>query len=808
MKNFFPLLMVVVILLGGCTSYTEWNTDTFSLRLGDDGAVVGMVDRINGVDYLAEGIVSPLLSLRIDGALLAPLSAEFDTASESITLTYPGHLQASVSVRTSASFIRFEVTDVSPRAGVELVVWGPYPTVLDDIIGETVGVVQGEDYAIGLQALNPKTLGGFPWNENDALPQLDIFESGDYGDLDPAGKRGVLYRVEAAKPEKFGSALQAYTRERNTDRIVANRGYDAYLAPAYDDGGIVGSSIALFGSRAGEALSTIGEIELAEGLAHPMIDGKWGKISKGASAAYLIMGFGEKDIDRALEITRRAGLRYLYHSDPFDTWGHFELKKSYFPRGIESMKAIVQRAKEHEIMLGVHMLSNFITPNDPYVTPVPDGRLARVGSTTLVENVDATTGSIPIESPRYFNQEQKSHLRASVIEDEIIQCTGITNTEPWRLLGCDRGAFGTSATAHSNGVEVGKLDDHAYNVFLSNTDLSIEIAENVARLFNEAGLQQISFDGLEGNRSTGMGNYGEILFTQAWFDALDESVRRHYIADASRTSHFFWHMYTRMNWGEPWYAGFRESQTEYRLKNQAYFKRNLMPGMLGWFSMRPETSVEDIEWMLARSAGFDAGYGFVTGYDHIDKNGQSDEILTLLGIWEAARMADAFSDEQKKAMQDIKNEFHLVAVDATSWDLYPVTSLKFSHSAQEKQPGEPTFSTFSFTSEPDETTIEFILTAVGATASNIVIEIDNKRNYSVPVSLQDGDHLKYTGGNTVILYSSTWQAIRELPIPTETFSLGSGDHVVRFDAVTPRGSETEVKFEIRLVGAAERIRVD
>ncbi len=806
MKNLSPLLVSTTILVAGCTNYTEWNTDTFSLRLGDDGAVVAMVDRTDGVDYLAEGVASPLLSLRIDGALLSPVSAGFNSAEDALTLTYPGGRRASVSVRTSASHIRFELTDVSPGAGVELVVWGPYPTVLDDIIGETVGVVQGEGFAIGLQALNPKTLGGFPWNENDALPQLDIFEAGDYDDLDPAGKRGVLYRVEAAKPETFGSTLQAYTRERNTDRVVANRGYDEYLAPAFDDGGIIGSKIALFGSRPGEALSTIGEIELAEGLAHPMIDGVWGKKSKAASAAYIIMHFGEKDIERALDITRRAGLRYLYHPDAFKNWGHFELKETYFPRGVESMKAIVERARELEIMVGVHMLSNFITPNDPYVTPVPDGRLARVGSTTLEEGIDAASRSIPIESPRYFNQSQKSHLRASVIEDEIVQCTGITDTEPWRLLGCDRGAFGTSAKAHSKGVGVGKLDDHGYNVFLSNADLSIEMAKNVARLFNETGLRQISFDGLEGNRSTGMGNYGEILFTQSWFDALDENIRGHYIADASRTSHFFWHMYTRMNWGEPWYAGFRESQTEYRLKNQAYFRRNLMPGMLGWFSMRPETSVEDIEWMLARSAGFDAGYGFVTGYDQIDRNGQSSEILMLLGSWEAARMVDAFTDGQKKAMQDIDNDFHLESIDASSWDLYPVKSLKFSHKTKERQPGEPAFSTFSFMSESDETTLEFILTAVGATVSDIKIEIDNKPGVSVPVSLPDGHHIKYTGGDTAVLYTSEWQVIRKLLIPTDVFSLEPGEHTARFVADTGQQSGAELKFEIRLVGAAERIR--
>ncbi|MCB0547341.1 MAG: hypothetical protein KDD19_07100, partial [Phaeodactylibacter sp.] len=107
------------------------------------------------------------------------------------------------------------------------------------------------------------------------------------------------------------------------------------------------------------------------------------------------------------------------------------------------------------------------------------------------------------------------------------------------------------------------LADHAYKVFLTDAILGKEMAEKVAELFNYCGLHQISFDGIEGNRSTGMGNYGEILYADWWYSALSEDIRQHLIIDASRTSHYFWHIYSRMNWGEPWYAGFRESQTEY-----------------------------------------------------------------------------------------------------------------------------------------------------------------------------------------------------------------------------------------------------
>ena len=61
----------------------------------------------------------------------------------------------------------------------------------------------------------------------------------------------------------------------------------------------------------GTALATIGRIELAEGLPHPMLDGEWAKTARGATAAYLIVGFGEDSIDEAIDVGEGAGIRVV-----------------------------------------------------------------------------------------------------------------------------------------------------------------------------------------------------------------------------------------------------------------------------------------------------------------------------------------------------------------------------------------------------------------------------------------------------------------------------------------------------------------
>ena len=782
-----------------------WKAGSLQLKVDGAGHVARLVDELTGRDYATVSVGSPLLSVQTGGVLHPPQSLSWDVAARIATLAYVDDLTARIAVQEKETHLVIELLEVS--APVELVVWGPYATTISETIGETVGVVRDSEFAMGIQALNPKTLGGLPWRDNDFPPQVDLFESGDFSDLAGEKSRYVLYRVEAAKPEDFGSTLQAYTRDRSTDRVIENWGKERYVAPAFDDGGVVGSKIALFGSPAGRALETLGAIEVAEGLPHPMIDGEWGKTARAANAAYLILDFSEDDADQAIEWTRRAGLRYLYHPEPFENWGHFDLNDR-FASGRDGLRAVVERAEAQGIHVGVHTLSNFITTNDPYVTPVPDPRLAQVGSSELAADVDAAQGEIPVASPDFFAQYENNNLRTAVVGEELIQYRAVSEEEPWRLLDASRGAFGTRPAPHGAGEEISLLADHGYNVFLSNAELGMEMASTLADLFNETGLRQISFDGVEGNQSTGMGNYGEILFTSTWYDQLSPDIRSHYIADASRTTHYFWHIYTRMNWGEPWYAGFRESQTEYRLKNQPYFKRNLMPAMLGWFRMTPEISIEDVEWMLARSAAFDAGYAFVTSYEALEGNGFSKRILEAIGAWEKARMADVFSEEQKSRMEDVGTEFTLERADSddpADWSLVEIHPEIIRHDRGVRQPGEPSASALLFENPGSEQDLHWVLTAEDGRVSAIRIGLDGREPGLLPVTLEAGSSLRYEGGVEVSVLDARHQVTGSFRVPEGSFLIAPGPQAISVEADLVPAEEAKARLEVRPRGRPETL---
>jgi hypothetical protein len=661
-----------------------WTTREAAFVLGAGGAWLALGRRQGGRSFLAPGQPAPILQVRLAGKLHAPETARWDGRSRRLTLGFgTSGVTVVLAVQAKPTHLAFELVEVAPKESVELVVWGPYPTVIGETIGEIVGVVCDSETAVGIQALNAKTLGGFPGQESDIEPDFTANDTGTYPDLPDALKKDQLFRGDTARRTVFGSVVQCYCRNRSQERVIPNWGIEKFPAPAYkDDGGVVGSKIALFLCPAAKALDTLGAIEVAEGLPHPLLDGVWAKRSPRATDSYLIVDFSESTIDRAIEMTLKAGLRYLYHSSPFETWGHFRLKPSLFPHGVAGLRECVERAKKAGVRVGFHTLSNFLTPSDPYVTPRPDPRLARSGVSVLTASVSASQTELPIADPEPFLK--KTALSTVALGDELVRYESVSPSAPWRLLGCQRGAWGTQAAAHASQSTVGKLMDHDYKVFLTDASLTQEVAQNIAALCNQTGTLQISLDGLEGNWSTGMGQYGRTLFTQSWYNALAPELKGQ-INDASNPGHFNWHVYTRMNWGEPWYAGFRESQTLYRFKNQLHYSRNLMPRMLGWFALRPETTLEDAEWLLARAAGFDAGFALATSLastaqlqadplsaETAKRFGAIPAILEAIHQWETARRMGAFPETLKAELRDNTREFHLEPAGANQWDLYPL----------------------------------------------------------------------------------------------------------------------------------------
>ena len=769
----------------GPSPLVQLQTESAALSIGSNGAIMAFSRRSDGMDYLAKNQPAPLLSLRSNGTLHAPDQATWDAAAHRLTLRFgKSGLSAQVRVISKTSHITFELIEIAPAGSADLAVWGPYPTSIRKTVGEVVGVVRDGTFALGLQALNIKTLGGYP--END---------------------EGSADRPYGARQTDFGSVLQAYSMDRSRPRSIAvwSKRAPNMPVPAVPGETVLGSKIALFGCPEPKALETLGKIEVAEGLPHPLIEGVWAKMSPERGRSYLIANFSESTIDEMLGYVKQANLMSLYHENAFKSWGHYEPNPKFFPGGMAGLKACADKAKASGIRLGAHTLSNFIQTQDPYITPEPDARLAKTGESTLTEAVDAATSTIPVASPEYFTNRLGNELQTVVIGKELVRYRSVSTNAPWKLLDCQRGAYGTTASEHPRGSAAGKLMDHAYKVFFPNLELQREIARNLARVFNASGLSHMDFDGHEGCLAPGEGTYGNEVFAKEFYDHLDHTVIN---GTSPPLSHFYWHINSYCNWGEPWYGGFRDSMQEYRINNQAFCERNFIPKMLGWYLLRTSTCLSDMEWMLARSAGFDSGFALATSLDALRKNPERAPILDALREWEKARRAGVFTPEQREALRNPKREFHLQTVSGGGWDLFPFhDSADFHHELVTRQPGEPTSVQWDVTNPDARQTVQIKLRVAGGGGSirNPILEINRSATLQIPIEIQAGQSLLIESDAIVRLYDAKGSPVQSFPMKTALPMVQAGTNQISFDCEFQGDTPPKVSVTFKTRGNPTRV---
>lgn len=784
--TFILLALQMGIAISDAAPPVTWQTDSAAFAIDANGSFSSITRRSDGRNFLATNQPAPLLSVKVDGVFHAPDGAVWNASANQLTLRFAkAGVTASIKAEAKASHVTLELVAAEPAGRISVALWGPFPTTIRQTVGEVVGVVRDGEFAMGLQALNVKTLGGFP--END---------------------EGSADRPYAARQTAWGSVLQAYSMDRSRPRSIAvwNKRAPNMPVPAVPGETVIGSKIALFGCAESKALETIGQIELAEGLPHPLIDGVWAKVSPERGRSYLIADFSEADIDEMLGYVKRANLMSLYHGNPFRSWGHYEPSPKYFPSGVAGMKSCATKAKAQGIRLGAHTLSNFINTHDPYITPVPDPRLVKTGTSTLTEDVDAGTTTIPVASPEYFTNRLGNELKTVVIGEELVRYRSVSAEAPWKLLDCQRGAYGTKAAAHAKGATAGKLMDHSYKVFFPNLEMQREIARNLARRFNETGLSHMDFDGHEGCLAPGEGTYGNEVFAKEFYDHLDHTVIN---GTSPPLSHFYWHINSYCNWGEPWYGGFRDSMQEYRINNQAFCERNFIPKMLGWYLLTPTTCLSDMEWMLARAAGFDAGFALATSPNALRKNPESGKILDALREWETARRSGVFSAAQRELLRNPKREFHLERVADGGWDLFPFhDSAEFAHEQLTRQPGEPTSAQWDVTNPDQRQELQFKLRVAGTNGSiaNPVFEIDHAASLTIPVEVKAGQTLLVERDAIARLYDAKGNQVKSVALTAKLPVMQAGRNAVTFDCEFQGDTPPKVTVTFKTMGQPSRVR--
>ncbi|MCF3108205.1 hypothetical protein LL912_05395 [Niabella sp. CC-SYL272] len=762
----------IVLLCSRCLMAVELKTALTRLVINDKGFYTSI--KVNDREIMGTGAY-PVVSVVKNGQILLPKTLK--VTGNKFLLTMEDNQVLELIVRQQPQAITYEVGTISHAYNA--LVFGPVKVTLHEVVGEVVGVAQGMELAFAMQSLNVKTNGGIP---QECAPAYGSFfkYAGSNTDLSVSSTPYYNFAVADVKDGALFQ-LSALNRSEQTYRKVNQVEKALVLSVTGSAGNITGARIALFGDQRSRILDRIGKVEIEQGLPHPMIEGEWGKVSRGAMRSYLITNFSEEDMDIALDKTQRAGFRTVYHPDPFKTWGHFEWIPSLTKNGDQGIKSLADQASKMGIKIGVHTLSNFLTTNDAYVTPVPSKQLLKQGALELIGNIDEVQTRFEVTASSLFNVPLT--LNALQIGDELITFgKAEQNGDRIVLTGCTRGAFGTQKATHEKKEPLYKLWDYPYRTLFPDLDLQDAFAHRLADIFNQTGIRQISFDGLEGCMYTGQDYYATAKFVTEYYNRLENKADL--INDASRLDHFLWHIHTRMNWGEPWGEEMRKGQVASRIKNQDYFRRNLFPRMLGWFLVRlaernfEATSLEDLEWALSESAGFDAGYAMSINMKTLKQHGQINALLDAMKNWDELRYANVFTEAQKQRLRDPETEWHLEKQNDKDFLLYPLfISDRFRCNLSEMQPGQPGGADWSWQS-PEEGTYalrikvegEGIIANPSFTTSLGVVKIEGKLQANQYILLDHQGKATLTDQNYKVLSELNVQGKAILPKGTSGVS--------------------------------------
>lgn len=756
--------------------------------------------QVEGKDILYAGKY-PLVTACLDNKLVTP--TKMTAAGNQLKLTMSDGGLITLKYKESEVCITLEVVNIPAK--YEALLFGPLSVNINEVVGDVVGVAQGNGLAFGIQALNIKTNAGIP-DEYGVLVTDTYGYTGKQAELSVESIPG--YKL-AATDRGDGTAFHFSARRRNKQeyREVKQVAQSLVLPVEGEDALIKGAKIAFFGCKRADALAQIGKIELEQGLPHPMFDGEWGKTARAAMKSYLISDFSEDNFDMVLDKAGLAGFEYVYHSGPFLDWGHFNWLPSFTKGGDEGVKKMVDKAKARGIAVGVHTLSNFMTTNDAYVTPIPSEHLLKQGILTLTSDLGKDQTEIIIRQSALFSVPLT--LNAMQIEKELITYGTMEDKgDTYLLKDCKRGAYGTTASAHSQKAPLYKLWDYPYKTLFPDLVLQDQFADRLAEVMNKTGLRQISFDGLEGCSYTGQDEYANARFVTRFYNQMNHNV----LNDASRLSHNLWHIHSRMNWGEPWGEAMRTGQVENRIKNQHFFQRNLFPRMLGWFLIRLAdrnfecSTLEDLEWALSESAGFDAGYAMTINTSTLRRHGQIDKLLDAIKNWDKLREAEAFTDQQKERLRDPQTEWHLEKTDEQSYNLFPLTISKhFRCNLGEMQPGQPGGADWSWSS-PVESVYAIRLKVDGDGTIKNPAFTTPKGIIKFPCEISDRQYLLYTFDGKAVVTDKNYNVISEVT-PQGNALLPAGSSAVAFSCEQVSEDAPEVIIRYITKGTPEVIRL-
>jgi hypothetical protein len=491
-------------------------------------------------------------------------------------------------------------------------------------------------------------------------------------------------------------ALNLQTRVRELPQAT-----DHLCATCYPQFGFVGAEVAWLTCPSDQLRATMQRVvSAADQLPHSSLGGPWawGQPANQGSYLFNFHSLSEETVDDWINLAQSLGMNQIdFHGGTSFRFGDCRPNPETYPRGVRSLRAVIDRLHDAGISAGLHTYAFFIHKSCPWVTPVPDSRLAKAGEFTLSESITAESTTIPVvESTESVSTITGFFVRNSVtvqIDKELITFRAVSKQRPFAFTECERGACGTKVSSHAAGAKVYHLKE-CFGLFVPDpkTGLLAEVAAKIASVYNFCGFDMIYLDALDGEDILGGGQNGWHYGSKFVFE-LQKRLDRPAVMEMSTFHHHLWYVRSRMGaWDHPTrsHKRFVDLHCQANESNAAMF----LPGQLGWWAFKTWTDAQgeptfadDIEYLMARCLGTDTGFALM-GIDP-GNVGQRPALPRLAGIikrYEDLRHSQEVPANIKQRLRTPGEEFTLIGDVKSGWQFQPITYDKHKAESEDQQP--------------------------------------------------------------------------------------------------------------------------
>ena len=498
----------------------------------------------------------------------------------------------------------------------------------------------------------------------------------------------IPLKLSATPDEAFAACALALNLSANV--LEFPRASRVLRAACYSQLGLEGAKAAVMGCPSAELRRVLQQaVSDAPDLPHSTLGGPWALDQPINRGSYLFNfdGITEQTVDRWIELAKSLGLSQIdFHGGHSFRFGDLRPHPDLYPKGDASLKAVIDRLHSAGIAAGLHTYAFFIDKRCPWVTPTADPRLAKSATFTLAADLSAQDPTIPVrESTAAVSTITGFFVRNSVtvrIGEELVVFTGVAKEPPYGFTGCQRGAYGTSPSAHPAGTKVDHLKE-CFGLFAPDPDSTLltEVAARTAEAFNACGFDMIYLDALDGSDVLDPFAGGAYAwhYGAKFVYEICKRLERPPLMEMSTFHHHLWCVRSRYcAWDHP--SRSYKKFIDLHCADNEDSRRMFLPGELGWWALKswsgPQvepTYADDIEYLMAKALGTDTGFALM-GID--PNNAQSIPALPRLGAivkrYEDLRHAQRVPESVKAQLRIPGAEFTLSGDLERGWEFRPV----------------------------------------------------------------------------------------------------------------------------------------